>query len=98
MENNVEVLTIYDYERLYHKCTQYKDKNRFVIVNKDNYNIVEDSYGYGFKTRDTANRYLYYKQHEDEINHQKELSKTWWNEHKDFREYWEYIIWRSMKE
>lgn len=95
---NIEILTIYGYENWYNKLTQYKDKNRFIIVDKDTHEIIEDAFGYGFKTRESANSCLYYKQHEDDIKLQQEISKKWWDEHKDFREYWEYIVWRSMKE
>lgn len=57
-------------------------ETRYVIIDKDTQDIVDDCSGYGFKTRETAQRSLWYR-----FQGGKEVIqgyKDWWKQHPEF--------------
>jgi len=60
-------------------------KGRFVIINKNTKDVIDDAQGYGYKTKEGANKCLWYlfKGGKDTIENQKNLYLKWKQENKE---------------
>ena len=66
-----------------------KGNNRFVIINEENNEIVDDGNGFGYKTLSSCDKALWYKfkKGKEKIEERKLEIKTFYNEHPEIRKY-----------
>ena len=69
---------------------------RYIIVDEDTGEILDDAQGYGFRTKQGAYKAYYYNQNKEKLIEESLIIVDWWNEHKslynkiceDFFYYW----------
>lgn len=74
--------------------------NRFIVIDLDTGEIIDDAQGYGYKTKQKAYAAFYYKKHnkKSDIKKNKKLKiaiEKWLDKHEDFKddiEYWVFQI------
>ena len=66
-----------------------KGNNRFVIINEETNEIVDDADGFGYKSLSSCNKVLWYKfkKGKEKIEEKKLEIKTFYNEHPEIRKF-----------
>lgn len=59
-------------------------EDRYVIVDKDTGEILDDAQGYGFKTAEKAYKCFHYKHRSQEQKDKEKVILEWIKDHKDF--------------
>ena len=99
INENIIIISLKNYNSITGKSIKkYKDKKRYIAVNKQTYDIIDDAQGYGFKDVHGAYKAVYYKQNYKNILAEKKNVAKWWDEHKEFRSHWEDILWYATKD
>jgi hypothetical protein len=59
-------------------------EDRYVVVDKDTGEILDDAQGYGFKTAEKAYKCFHYKHRSQEQRDKEKEIKAWIKDHKEF--------------
>lgn len=99
LNENIIVISLKDYNiSTGNSIKKYKDKNRFIVIDKQTNDIIDDAQGYGFTSAHGAYKALYYKQNYKNIQEEKLKVRKWWDDHKEFRSHWDDILWYATED
>ena len=99
LNENIIIISLKNYISITgNSIKKYRDKKRYIAVNKQTYDIIDDAQGYGYKDVHGAYKAVYYKQNYKKIKDEKKKVENWWNDHKEFRLRWEDILWYATED
>ena len=73
-------------------------EDRYVVVDKDTGEILDDAQGYGFKTAEKAYKCFHYKHRSQEQRDKEKEIKAWIKDHKEFVKNYLHSIHRSVEQ